>query len=103
MLTVGDVLAVDGFCLDDLFVMLKRNVAEHHVKQQNAEGPDSCWDGEVSARCYPLRWTVDPRAYIQSYSSTGDCVGQLLEWQGIGEMLSNPVDRRPACLHTIIQ
>lgn len=58
-LTFRDTLSETGRGLDDVAVSLKRNVSAHHVKQQDAQRPDSERECVVTLVQDPLRWAVN--------------------------------------------
>lgn len=62
-LTFRDPPGKDGRGLNDLMVLLKRDVTTDHVKEQDAKRPDSEGDGLVGPGLDPLRGAVDPRAW----------------------------------------
>ena len=61
LLTFGDVLSEAYVSLDYLVVAFKRNVAAHHVVEQDTERPDRRRHGMVPVATDPLRRTINPR------------------------------------------
>lgn len=61
-LTFRDTLSETGFSLGNVPVFLKGNISTHHVKQKDAQRPDSERKCFVAVTLYPLRWTVNSGA-----------------------------------------
>jgi hypothetical protein len=56
--------------MDNLLVVLERNVAADHIVQQNPERPYRCWHRLVLTAHDPFRWTVDTSPWKQASQST---------------------------------
>lgn len=58
----GDASAKGDVGVADLFVRFERNVAAHHVVEQDAEAPNGGRGSVVAMEAYPFRWGIDASA-----------------------------------------